>query len=335
VDYRRLGSSGLKVAPVILGSTMFGELMDDDDARAVFHRAVDLGVNTIDMGDIYGAGMAEETVGRLAKGIRDRLVLCTKVGFRVGDGPDDHARVGRGTHDESARWREGIGPNDHGLSRKHIMAAVDASLRRLGTDYIDLYQLHRFDPETPIEETLGALDDVVHAGKVRYIGCSSWASWQLADALALSERRNFERFCSMQLSYSLLRRGVERDAFPACLAHGVGVIAFQVLDGGVLTGRHGDGLLDGTVLAARPHYQAQFADEGALAAARRLSALASSLGRNPVELAVGAVLAAPAVTAVTVGVQHPVELDALVAAAEHPLGADELEAARNAADGTP
>jgi 1-deoxyxylulose-5-phosphate synthase len=333
VYYQMLGSSGLRISPLILGSTMFGELMHDEDARPVVQRALDLGVNTIDMGNIYGGGRAEETVGRLIKGVRDRVVLCTKVGFRVGDGPEDHARVAARTHDEFVRWQAGISPNDHGLSRGHIMRAVEGSLRRLGTDYIDLYQVHRFDPAVPILETLSTLNDLVHSGKVRYIGCSSWAGWQLADALAVSDRRNLERFCSVQLSYSVLRRSMEQEAFPACVAHGVGVIAFQVLGGGVLSGQHGDGFVAGTVLASRPQYQAQFGDSRGLAAATRLRDIGVQLGKAPVELALGAVLANPAVTAATVGVQHPEEFDALAAAVDNPLSAEELRLVHEAVDG--
>jgi 1-deoxyxylulose-5-phosphate synthase len=194
MQYTRLGRTGLTVSRLVLGSTMFGEVMDDAQAQAVIHRALELGVNTLDTGNVYGGGRAEEIIGRCLCDRRDRVVLCTKVGFRVGDSPADHADAVAGGLDHAARWARGISPNDQGLSRRHILAAVEASLRRLGTDYIDLYQIHRWDAAVPIEETLRALEDLVRSGKVRYLGCSNARSWQLYEALWTSERAGLSRF---------------------------------------------------------------------------------------------------------------------------------------------
>ncbi|MGE0385975.1 MAG: aldo/keto reductase [Gammaproteobacteria bacterium] len=319
MKYARLGRSGLTVSRLVLGSTMFGELMDEAAARAVLHRAWDLGVHTIDTGNIYAGSRAEEIIGRLTQGRRRQLVICTKVGFRVGDDPAEHARALQGTLDDGARWAAGIAPHDQGLSRQHILQAVEDSLRRLRTDYIDLYQLHRWDASVPIEETLRALDDLVRAGKVRYIGCSNARAWQLYEALWKSDRHGLARFDSIQAQYSMLMRQPEADLFPACEHAGVSVIAFSALAGGMLSGAHDEAIRPGTVLAARPGYQQQFVTAANRERMARFADFAARLGRPRIQLALDAVFGQPAVAAATVGVQHPGELDPLVAALDHPM----------------
>jgi len=317
MQYRQLGRSGLAVSRLILGSTMFGELMDEAAASAVLHRAWDLGVNTIDTGDIYAGGRAEAMIGKLVAGRRDQLVLATKVGFRVGDTPAEHAQAVAGALDLDERWSRGIAPTDQGLSRKHILAAVEASLKRLGTDHIDLYQIHRWDAAVPIEETLRALDDLVRSGKVRYIGCSNARAWQLYEALWTSDRHGLARFESIQQPYSLLSREPEADQLPASAHAGVGVIAYSALAGGAFAAAHDAAVKPGTVLAQRPAYQAKLeANRERLA---RFAAFAEERGRGRIALALAGVLAQPAVTAATVGVQVPEELDELVDAVERPL----------------
>ena len=321
--YRQLGRSGLTVSRLIVGTTMFGELMDLDAARAVLHRAWDLGAQTIDTADIYAAGTSEEMVGELVAGRRNQLVICTKAGFRVGDTPAEHATISTGTSDTAERWLRGITPHDQGLSRKHIVAAVEDSLRRLRTDYIDLYQMHRWDPAVPIEETLRALDDLVSSGKVRYVGCSNARGWQLYEALWTSDRRDLVRFESMQVPYSMLAREPENDVLPACHHAGVGVIAYSSLAGGSFAAAHDEGIKPSTVLALRENYQAQFAANRDRIA--RFSAFAEACGRDRISLALAAVLVHPAVTAATVGIQTLGDFDALVDAVERPLEAEEYK----------
>lgn len=219
MDYVNLGRSGLKVSRIGLGCMGFGTpawrdwVLDEEASRAVIRRAIELGVNFFDTADMYSLGVSEEVVGRALRDFtsREQAVIATKVFFPSGSGP-----------------------NDHGLSRKHIFDAIDASLRRLGTDYVDLYQIHRMDPLTPIEETLRALDDLVRAGKVRYLGASSCFAWEFAQALALADREGLARFVSMQNHYNLIYREEEREMIPLCRKEGVGVIPWSPLARGIL-----------------------------------------------------------------------------------------------------
>ncbi len=216
MDYVRLGRSGLKVSRVCVGTNMFGAgYVDDDRAISVIDAAFDAGINFIDSADAYNSGHSEVVVGRAISGHRHDFVVATK-GF-IATGP---------------------GPNDVGLSRKHLINAVEASLNRLRTDYIDLYQVHYFDPDTPLEESLRTLDDLVRQGKIRYIGCSNFAAWQLMKALWVSDRQGFERFESVQPEYNLGKRDIEDELFAACLDQSVGIIPYQIFMGGVLTGRY-------------------------------------------------------------------------------------------------
>ena len=216
MNYVRLGRSGLKVSPVCVGTNMFGAgYVDDDRAVSVIDAAFDAGINFIDTADAYNAGHSEVVVGKAVSSHRHDFVVATK-GF-IATGP---------------------GPNDIGLSRKHLIDAVEASLSRLDTDYIDLYQVHYFDPDTPLEETLKTLDDLVRQGKLRYIGCSNFAAWQLMRALWVSDRDGFERFESVQPEYNLGKRDIEGELFNACSNQDVGIIPYQIFMGGVLTGRY-------------------------------------------------------------------------------------------------
>lgn len=204
MDYRRIGSTGLKVSELCLGCMTFGRESDETEAGRIVDRFIEAGGNFLDTANVYAAGRLEEITGRLIKERRHSLVLATKVRFNA------NAFVGKP-----------VAPNDVGLSRRHIMAEVDARLRRLQTDYIDLYQVHAWDFETPIEETLGALDDLVHQGKVRYIGASNFTAWQLTKALWVSDKHALARFDCLQPQYSLICREIEREILPICRIYGV------------------------------------------------------------------------------------------------------------------
>ncbi|QQR72282.1 MAG: aldo/keto reductase [Holophagales bacterium] len=227
MDYRNLGGTGVKVSPLCLGTMMFGKWGNPDHAESIriIHRALDAGINFVDTANIYSQGESEEIVGKALAGRRDDVVLATKVWGPMGSGP-----------------------NQRGLSRKAIQEQCEASLRRLGTEVIDLYQIHRPDPETPWEETLSALTDLVRQGKVRYLGCSTnhqeipgqrrLAAWELVESLWIADRRGYERFVALQPPYSMLRRTMEAELFPACLRFGIGNLVWSPLEGGFLTGKY-------------------------------------------------------------------------------------------------
>lgn len=222
MEYRRLGKTGLMVSELCLGTMTFGRELDEEGSGRILTRFLEAGGNFVDTADVYEGGLSEEITGRAlgASGVaRDDVVLATKV-----------------------RMPMGGGPNDVGLSRKHVIAGCEASLRRLSTDYIDLYQVHLWDEATPLEETLSALTDLVRQGKVRYIGCSNYAAWQMVKALYTSELRGLERFVSVQAQYSLVEREIEREILPACLAEGIGVLPWGPLGGGFLSGKYRRGV---------------------------------------------------------------------------------------------
>ena len=287
MEYARLGSTGLKVSRVCIGTNMFGaDYVDDARAISVVHAALDNGVNFIDTADAYNDGRSEEIVGKAVRGRRSDYVVATK-GF-VATGP---------------------GENDRGLSRKHLMDAGDASLRRLGTDYIDLYQLHYWDPDTPLEETLGTLDDLVHQGKIRYIGCSNFAAWQLCRALWVSDKNGFARIESLQPEYNFGKRDIEAELFPLCEDQGVGVIPYQVLMGGLLTGAYDRAVEPGsdTHMASRHAARARntyWTDEN-FDRVERMRSIAADLGCELPQLVVAWVLSKPVVTSVIVGSSRP------------------------------
>ena len=215
MKYKNLGRTGLKVSELCLGTMIFGGKVDESSSIQIIKRAIDLGINFIDTANNYEFGRSEEIIGKAIEGMRDDMVLATKVEAVTGPGS-----------------------NDYGLSRKNIMRAVESSLRRLGTDYVDLYQLHHTDPSTPLKETLATLNDLVRAGKVRYVGCSNFPAWYLEKALRVSEVDGLEAFVSVQPRYNLIDREVERELLPLCVDEGISVIPFSPLAGGFLTGKY-------------------------------------------------------------------------------------------------
>src|SRR5215218_8228932 len=215
MEYGRLGNTGLMVSELCLGCMTFGQEADEETSRQIVGRFLDAGGNFIDTADVYSNGVSEEITGRALAGVRDEVVLATKVRFPMGDGP-----------------------NDVGLSRKHIMRGCEDSLRRLSTDFIDLYQVHCWDAVTPLEETLSALTDLIRSGKVRYIGVSNFTGWQLMRSLAVSERDGLEKFVCLQPQYSLAERNIEREILPLCVEEGLGVIPWSPLGGGFLSGKY-------------------------------------------------------------------------------------------------
>lgn len=309
MDSTRLGRTGLRVSRLCLGTMTFGLQCDEGTSRAILDAALAGGVTFIDTADAYPlggthatVGRTEEIVGRWLKGRRHEVILATKC----------HNPM-------SAR------PWDRGSSRKHILDAIDASLRRLGTDHVDLYQLHMFDPETPLDESLRALEDVVRAGKARHVGCSNFQAWQVARALGRSEALGLARFDSVQPRYNLLFREFERELFPLCALEGIGVIPYNPLAGGVLTGKHRGGPPPPgrfTLGTAGQMYQDRYWHEREFAAVEAIQPLAAEAGLDLVTLAVAWVLANPVVTAPILGASKPEQLAPALAAAEVKLAPD-------------
>jgi aryl-alcohol dehydrogenase-like predicted oxidoreductase len=312
MEYRNLGKSGLKVSAVGLGTHYFGWLKDEASSRAVIHRALDEGVTFIDTADVYDMGRSEEFVGRAIKGKRADLVIATKFGWPMGGGPSGAPVDSR--------------PNARGGSRHYVISAVEASLRRLGTDYIDLYQIHFPDPTTPIEETLRALDDLVRAGKVRYTGCSNFAAWQISEAMWTSKHHNLHAFATAQPLYNLLQRQIEQELVPACQAHGVGIIPWGPLAGGFLTGkyRRGEAPPADTLMATKPMAYDQVMSEENWDKLERFQAFATTRGRAVGELAVAWLLAHPWLCSVIAGASRPEQVKDHVAAATWKLTREEL-----------
>ncbi|GEJ57111.1 aldo/keto reductase [Anaeromyxobacter diazotrophicus] len=310
MQHTRLGRTGLQVSRLCLGTMTFGLQCDERTSVAILDAAAAGGVTFLDTADVYPlggtfdtVGRTEEIVGRWLKGRRHEFVLATKCHFPT-----------------SAR------PWDRGNSRKHVLDALDASLRRLGTHYVDLYQLHAPDPETPIDETLRALEDAVRAGKVRYAGCSNFLAYQVARALGRSEALGVARFDSVQPRYNLLFREIERELLPLCLEEGIGVIPYNPIAGGLLSGKHAPGQPpEGsrfTLGTAAQRYQDRYWHEDMFEVVGRLRPLAAEAGLDLVTMAVRWVMAHPAVTAPIVGASRPEQLGPALAAAEAPLPAD-------------
>ena len=309
MEYRKLGATGLEVSRLCLGGLSFGEpsrgndpwTLPEDASRPLIRGAVEAGINFFDTANVYSAGSSEEIVGRALRDFarRGEVVIATKVWGRV------HA-----------------GPNGAGLSRTAIMAAIDASLRRLSTDYVDLYQIHRWDPGTPLEETLGALHDVVRAGKARYLGASSMFAWQFATALHLAQRHGWARFVTMQNHYNLLYREEEREMLPLCADAGIGVIPWSPLARGVLT-RPWDAQ---TARRGGDRYIDRLYGETERGIVTGLARVAAARGVPPAQVALAWVLAQPAVSAPIVGVTRPGHLQDALAACDLELTAAELAA---------
>jgi aryl-alcohol dehydrogenase-like predicted oxidoreductase len=309
MEYRTLGRTGVKVSPLCLGAMMFGGWgnPDHDESIRIIHHALDAGINFIDTADVYSRGESETIVGKaLAGGRRENVVLATKVHGTMGDDP-----------------------NQFGNSRRWIVREVEDSLRRLGTDYIDLYQIHRPEADTDIDETLGALSDLVRAGKVRYIGSSTFPASQIVEAQWVAERRGRERFVCEQPPYSLLVRGVENDVLPTCLRHGMGVIPWSPLAGGWLTGRYRLGAeLPRSQRAERipSRYDMSLpGNQRKLEAADALAQLADEAGLSPIHLALTFVIRHPAVTAAIIGPRTIEHLDSQLGAADVSLSDDVLD----------
>jgi aryl-alcohol dehydrogenase-like predicted oxidoreductase len=315
MNIRRLGRTGLKVSEICLGTMTFGHQCDEATSFAILDKAAAHGVTFLDTADVYPvppspetAGRTEEIIGRWLRGKREQFVLATKCRMRVGHGP-----------------------NDVGLSRKHILKAAEDSLRRLQTDYIDLYQTHSPDPETPPEETLHALDTLVQQGKVRYLGCSNYPAWQVALALGISARDGLARFDCVQPRYNLLYREIETELLPLCRDQGLGVIAYNPLAGGLLTGKYraGDPPPPGTRFTLGQTgdlYRERYWQQAQFEAVERLRPVLQERGRSMVQAAVAWVLAEPGITAAIVGASRPEQLDDSLQAVNVPLDATELEA---------
>jgi aryl-alcohol dehydrogenase-like predicted oxidoreductase len=309
MDHRQLGRSGLRVSTLTLGTMTIGGGgvfasvgdVDLDGARRQIDLALDAGVNLVDTADVYSDGVSEEIIGQALVGRRDRVLLATK-----------------------ARMPMGQGPNDAGLSRHHLIAACEASLRRLRTDHIDLYQVHEWDGQTPLEETLDTLDTLVRAGKVRYVGCSNYAAWQLVKALGISDRLHLQRFVSQQIYYSLQAREAEYELVPAALDQGVGILVWSPLAGGLLSGKyrrgvqpeHGRHLTDWNEPPVRDQ-------ELVYDIVDALVEIAKAHGISAAQVALAYTLGKPGVTSLVVGARTEEQLADNLAAADLELSADE------------
>ena len=299
---RKLGRTGLKVSNLCLGAMTFGNKewgCDEPTSRRIVDRFLDAGGNFIDTADVYSNGVSEEITGRAIQGKRRQVVLATKVAGPMGPGP-----------------------NDLGLSRRHVLDGVEASLRRLGTDWIDLYQVHAYDPTTPLDETLRALDDCVRAGKVRYIGCSNHSAWQLMKATALARELGTARFDCLQPQYSLACRTIEREHLPLCREEGIGVIPWSPLAGGLLTGKVRKGKPgEGTRAAVDPNWS-RFRTQKSFEIAETLVQVAQGLDRTPSQVALAWVMAQPGITAPIFGARTLEQLEDDLGAAQVVLDAE-------------
>ncbi|MDQ3588775.1 MAG: aldo/keto reductase family protein [Actinomycetota bacterium] len=292
MEYRRLGGSGVKVSEISLGSWLtYGGSVAEEQARACINRAYELGINFFDTANVYMRGVAEEIVGRALKGFeRDSYFLATKVYFPMGEGP-----------------------NDRGLSRKHITEQCHASLKRLGVDYVDLYQCHRYDEDTPLEETLRTLDDLVRQGKVLYVGVSEWTAEQIADALRLAKEMNLDRLVSNQPRYNMIQRQIEAEIIPLCEREGVGQVVFSPLAQGVLTGKYrpGEAPERGT-RAADPEsslFMRRLMNEEVLSAVDQLRSVASDAGLSLSQLALAWILRHDNVSSAIIGASRPEQVE--------------------------
>lgn len=333
MEYRNLGTTGLKVSCLFFGGAHIGEIIDARKTTELVHAAWDHGINTFYTANKYNNGRAEEILGPAVKPRRDDCVLIMKTGYRVGtaDFPVSDAER-RATHgeygalDHSAMWNKGVPPTSRGLTRKYILREIEASLRRLETEYIDVYEAHYWDPQTPIEETLDAFDTLVRQGKVRYIGCSQTAAWQLVRALWVSETKGFARYQTMQTRVNMIERANKVEQLEACAAMGVSVLAFQSLAGGVLSGDRTRETPISPSLGTRRRYTEMYTSDRNFDLVDRLRVVASSSGRSVGELAQAWCLAQTAVTALQIGPNEPEEFEPQVRAATRPLTADEAAA---------
>ncbi len=314
MDIVRFGNSGVKVSRLCLGTMTFGREADEATSFAIMDRFIELGGNFFDTANTYTAGKTEEVVGRWLKerGARDKVFLATKV----------YAKMGPGA-------------NDGGLSRYHIQRAVEDSLRRLQTDVIDLYQIHRWDPGVPVEETVAALSYLVDQGKVRYLGASNLQAWQLSKFLYTADRLNEYRFISLQPIYNAISRGIENELLPLCQAEGIAVMPYNPLAGGVLTGKYkrGEALPEGARLQFLKNYYDRYYNEEALDTADRFVQAARERGVTPAQLAMAWVLAEPRVTCPIIGARNMEQFEDTLGALEVKLTPEEREALPSAKPG--
>jgi aryl-alcohol dehydrogenase-like predicted oxidoreductase len=310
MEFRPLGRTGVQVSQLCLGAMMFGEwgTKDHDESIRIIHRALDAGINFIDTADVYSAGESEEIVGKAIGGRRDQIVLATKVHMPMGEDP-----------------------NRRGNGRRWIMTEVESSLRRLGTDWIDVYQVHRYDPDVDLEVTLGALTDLVRAGKVRYVGHSTWPVSAIIEAQWTSDRRGLERFRTEQPTYSILTRGIEKDVLPTCARYGMGVLSYSPLAGGWLSGRYRRDEPAGPMSPARQRLANRFdlslpENQRKLEAAEALARLADEAGISLIELAIAFVLRHPGISAAIIGPRTMEHLESQLTATEVQLSDELLDA---------
>lgn len=312
MQYTNLGTAGLQVSRICLGTMTYGSkkwrewVLDEEESKPFYRRAIEAGINFFDTADMYSLGVSEEVTGRALKEFaasREEVVIATKVFHPMGDTP-----------------------NLRGLSRKHIHHAIDNSLRRLGTDYVDLYQIHRFDPNTPIEETLDALDSVVRAGKALYIGASSMFAWQFARMLAVSERKNLARFVTMQNHYNLLYREEEREMNPLCRSEGIGLIPWSPLARGALAGSRGAGTVRSRTDTVSDHLYGKELAEADQRVIDRVAEIAHRRAVPPAQIALAWLLHKPGVTAPIVGASKPYQLEDAIAAISIALSPEEIAA---------
>ena len=307
MEYRRLGETGLMVSELCLGCMTFGRETDEEDSKGLVGRFLDAGGNFIDTADVYSKGVSEEISGRAIRGVRDDVVLATKVRFPMGDGP-----------------------NDAGLSRKHVTQGCEDSLKRLGTDFIDLYQVHCWDAATPLEETLSALTDLVRAGKVRYVGVSNFTAWQIMKSVCVSEANGFERFVCLQPQYSLVERNVEYEILPVCEEGGLGVIPWSPLGGGFLSGkyRRGEEPPEGSRISEAVESMEEYWDRRATERNWRVldvvGEIAEATGRSYSQIALNWLLRQPTVTAPILGVRTMEQLEDNLGAAGWELDEDQV-----------
>lgn len=307
MEYRRLGGTGTMVSELCLGTMTFGRELDEEGSKEILNGYLEAGGNFIDTADVYEAGTSEEITGRAIKNLREDLVLATKVRFPMGDGP-----------------------NDVGLSRKHIISGCEASLRRLGTDYIDLYQVHAWDAATPLEETLSALTDLVRSGKVRYIGVSNFTGWQLVKALYTSKLRGLEKFVTLQPQYSLVERNIEYELIPACREESIGVMPWGPLGGGFLSGkyRRDEKPPEGTRIAGASDDLEEAWHKRAVERNWRtldvVGEISEETGKSYAQISLNWLLRQPAVVAPIIGARRPEQLEDNLGAAGWALDEDQV-----------
>ena len=288
MNYKTIGRSGLRISPICLGSNNFGEQVNEQDSLKIIATAIDLGINVIDTANMYTKGKSEEIIGKAVQGRRDDVVLATKVGFNISEGP-----------------------NQGGLSRKHIMTQVKHSLQRLRTDFIDIYYLHRFDSNTPLEETLRTLNDLVREGKVLYIACSNFAAWQIAKAHEVCESYDLEKFIAVQPPYNLLQRDIEKDLLPYSQKEGLGVLTYTPLMGGLLTGKYSNNspLPSGSRASYNPMYWERINRKEIFEILQKIRSVADESGISLSKLAIAWILKNQVVTAPIVGASKPEQVE--------------------------